>query len=214
MKVLLASMPATGHFNPLLVVARTLKKAGHEPIIYSGQLFRDQAEVAGIPFFPLPEEADQVVLDKIAGRTVIAPAMTAPEDRSPRLNALVQRSFGWTRRAGLDGGCAVAAGLFEPDDHEGPAREHLLAMEKRWRDLLAEQVRRSIQLNHFLKEVDVDQFVWELCGIYLSHHASYRFVRDPKADKRAAKASDALLRRFVSESDARARKPRKRRSRQ
>ena len=66
MKVLLASIPATGHFNPLLVVARILKKAGHEPVMYSGKLFRDKTEAAGIPFFPLPEEADQAVLDKIA----------------------------------------------------------------------------------------------------------------------------------------------------
>ncbi|HEX3471930.1 MAG TPA: nucleotide disphospho-sugar-binding domain-containing protein [Silvibacterium sp.] len=66
MKVLLASIPATGHFNPLLVVARLLKKAGHEPAFYTSKLFRDKIEAAGIPFFPLPEEADQVVLDKIA----------------------------------------------------------------------------------------------------------------------------------------------------
>lgn len=66
MKILLASMPATGHFNPLLVVARILKNAGHEPVIYTGKLFRDKTEAAGIRFFPLPEEADQAVLDKIA----------------------------------------------------------------------------------------------------------------------------------------------------
>jgi MGT family glycosyltransferase len=66
MKVLLASMPATGHFNPLLVVARILKKAGHQPAIYTSKLFRGKTEAAKIPFFPLPEEADQVVLDRIA----------------------------------------------------------------------------------------------------------------------------------------------------
>jgi len=41
--------------------------------------------------------------------------------------------------------------------------------------------------------LDVDQFVWELQGIYLSHHASSRFVRDPNADKRAYAAFDRLL---------------------
>ncbi|HEX4200438.1 MAG TPA: hypothetical protein VHY59_02890, partial [Chthoniobacterales bacterium] len=65
-KVLLASIPATGHFNPLLVVARILKKAGHEPVIYTSKLFRDKTKAAGIPFLPLPEEADQAVLDKMA----------------------------------------------------------------------------------------------------------------------------------------------------
>jgi hypothetical protein len=42
MKVLPASIPATGHFNPFLVVARILKKAGHEPVIYTSKLFRDK----------------------------------------------------------------------------------------------------------------------------------------------------------------------------
>ncbi|HEY1946215.1 MAG TPA: hypothetical protein VGG97_04360 [Bryobacteraceae bacterium] len=66
MKVLLASIPATGHFNPLLVVARILKKTGHESVIYTSKLFRDNTEAAEVPFFPLPQEADQAVLDKIA----------------------------------------------------------------------------------------------------------------------------------------------------
>jgi UDP:flavonoid glycosyltransferase YjiC (YdhE family) len=81
MKVLLASIPAIGHFNPLLVVARILKKAGHEPAIYSSKLFRDKTEASGITFFPLPEEADQVVLDRIADffkRNRYAPG---PEER-------------------------------------------------------------------------------------------------------------------------------------
>jgi UDP:flavonoid glycosyltransferase YjiC (YdhE family) len=66
MKVLLTSIQGTGHFNPVLVVARILKKAGHEPVIYTSKLFRDKTEAAGIPFFPLPEEADQAVLDRMA----------------------------------------------------------------------------------------------------------------------------------------------------
>jgi hypothetical protein len=45
--------------------------------------------------------------------------------------------------------------------------------------------------------LNVEQFVWELCGIYLSHHASVRFVRDPKADARARTAFDALLARAL-----------------
>ena len=80
-KVVLASIPATGHFNPLLVVAGILKKAGHEPVVYTSKLFRDKTEAAGIPFLPLPEEADQAVLDKISDffkRNRYAPG---PEER-------------------------------------------------------------------------------------------------------------------------------------
>jgi hypothetical protein len=66
-------------------------------------------------------------------------------------------------------------------------------MEKAWRDLLGQLVRRAMELDHLRKDLDAEQFVWELCGIYLSHHASARFVRDQKADARAAIAIDALI---------------------
>jgi len=66
MKILLASIPATGHFNPILVAARILKEAGHETAIYTSVIFRDKIEKAGVRFFPLPEDADQGVRDFIA----------------------------------------------------------------------------------------------------------------------------------------------------
>jgi UDP:flavonoid glycosyltransferase YjiC (YdhE family) len=50
MKILLASIPATGHFNPILVAARILKEAGHETAIYTSVIFRDQIEKAGVRF--------------------------------------------------------------------------------------------------------------------------------------------------------------------
>ena len=66
MKILLASIPATGHFNPILVAARILKEAGHETAIYTSLVFRDKIEKAEVRFFPLPEDADQGVRDFIA----------------------------------------------------------------------------------------------------------------------------------------------------
>ncbi|HEY4049118.1 MAG TPA: nucleotide disphospho-sugar-binding domain-containing protein [Acidobacteriaceae bacterium] len=83
MKVLLASIPATGHFNPLLVVARILKKAGHETAFYTSTLFRESIEAAGSRFFPLPHEADQGVLDTIARflkQHVYAPGLEGQRD--------------------------------------------------------------------------------------------------------------------------------------
>ena len=136
---------------------------------------------------------------EIAGKHVIAPAMRSAEGL-PRLKALVQNWFGWTEKAGLEGGCAVAAGMFELDDSEGPVRERLLEMEKLWRTLLAKHVVRAVELKHLRRYLDVDQFVWELCGIYLSHHASLRFVRDPRANKRARVAFDGLLARAARKS--------------
>jgi MGT family glycosyltransferase len=58
MKVLFASSPIIGHVNPMLVAARVLKNAGHTVAFYTGSLFREKIESAGIHFFSLPPDAD------------------------------------------------------------------------------------------------------------------------------------------------------------
>jgi MGT family glycosyltransferase len=58
MKVLFASSPIIGHVNPLLVAASVLKNAGHTTAFYTGSLFREKIESAGIRFFSLPVDVD------------------------------------------------------------------------------------------------------------------------------------------------------------
>jgi AcrR family transcriptional regulator len=147
--------------------------------------------------FGSKEEVQLALLEntaRIAEKHVVAPALRAKEGL-PRLKALVRNWLGWTSRAGLAGGCPVAAGIFELDDSDGPVRKRLLQMESSWREFLGQHVKRAVQLGHLRRALDVEQFVWELCGIYLTHHASVRFVRDPKADARARTAFAALLER-------------------
>lgn len=129
----------------------------------------------------------------IVQQTVVMPAMQSPKGLR-RLRALIRNWFGWSRKAGLEGGCPIAAGLFElDDDGEGPVRDEVLSLEHRWRAFLSGLVRDAIECGELHGDLDVDQFVWELCGIYLSHHASARFVRDPHADRRAETALAALF---------------------
>jgi AcrR family transcriptional regulator len=130
---------------------------------------------------------------------VVEPSMTA-SDGLPRLRALVRNWFGWAQRAGLPGGCPVAAGLFEFDDIEGRVRNKILEMEAQWRGLLTALVVRAAELRHFRRDLDVDQFVWELCGIYLGHHAAHRFLRAADADARAQAAFQALLDRAIPQN--------------
>src|ERR1700733_9076717 len=80
---------------------------------------------------------------EFAKEHVVQPAKRS-EPGLPRLKALVQRWFGWAQRAGLPGGCPVAAGLFEFDDVEGAVRNQVLAMESEWRGLLKQLVREAI----------------------------------------------------------------------
>jgi MGT family glycosyltransferase len=80
MKVLLASIPLTGHFNPTLAAAQTLKESGHETAIYTSIIFRERIEEAGIRFIPLPEDADQGVRDFVASFLSKHKVAAAPED--------------------------------------------------------------------------------------------------------------------------------------
>jgi len=133
---------------------------------------------------------------RFAAAQVVAPAMRA-EEGLPRLKTLVRKWFGWAQRAGLPGGCPVAAGLFEFDDVEGAVRDQILKMEGEWRGLLKGLVDQAVDCRHLRRDLDVDQFVWELCGIYLSHHAAHRFLRAADADRRANTAFQALLQRAL-----------------
>src|SRR5580698_3820792 len=58
MKIVFAASPIAGHVNPLLVVARMLKNAGHETAIYTGSVFRKKAEATGSTFYSLPTDVD------------------------------------------------------------------------------------------------------------------------------------------------------------
>ncbi|WP_428697773.1 TetR/AcrR family transcriptional regulator [Stappia sp.] len=129
---------------------------------------------------------------RTADRTVVVPAMREATGL-PRLKALVDLWFGWPHRAGLEGGCPAAAALFELDDIDTVVREHVCKLEAQWRLLLLQIVRDAVAEKHLSAETDVEQFVWELGGIYLAHHASSRFLRDNEADTRARQAFDALL---------------------
>ncbi|HTR62568.1 MAG TPA: TetR/AcrR family transcriptional regulator [Candidatus Binataceae bacterium] len=154
--------------------------------------------------FRSKEDVQVELLDHMADfvqARVLTPSMNTAEGL-PRLRALLANWFGWAQRAGLPGGCPVAAGLFEFDDVEGRVRDKILAMEGQWRRLLTEMVQRAVDLGHLRRDLDVDQFVWELCGIYLAHHAAHRFLRSADADPRAQTAIEALIARAMPSSSS------------
>ena len=149
--------------------------------------------------FRSKEDVQIELLTHLAGfalERIVRPSMTTAEGL-PRLRALVGNWFGWAPRAGLPGGCPVAAGLFEFDDVEGRVRNKILELEGEFRGMLIGLVRSAVELGHLRDDLDVEQFVWELCGIYLGHHAANRFLRAADADARAHTAFAALIERAL-----------------
>src|SRR5258706_9818675 len=74
--------------------------------------------------FHSKEDVQIALLEHMAGvaaARVVEPAMRA-EEGLPRLRQLVKNWLGWAQRAGLPGGCPVAAGAFGVDGIQSPAR--------------------------------------------------------------------------------------------
>jgi AcrR family transcriptional regulator len=137
------------------------------------------------------------VMAQLGDRVIVEPALCAPEGL-PRLITVVDLWFGWSNRAGLSGGCPVAGAMFELDDIDSDVRSHAAKIEARWREQLRTFVLDAKFLDHLSGETDVDQFIWELYGIYLSHHVSSRFLREEDAGIRAKKAFESLVQRHRS----------------
>lgn len=145
--------------------------------------------------FSSKEEVELELLSRtfdIATSQVMGTAMRAPEGL-PRLEAAALGWFGWFAKAGLPGGCPVAAAIFELDDVDGPVRNKVLTRAKQWNEVFRQLVIDAITRRELRKDLDVDQFMWELRSIYLGHHAELRFFRDSQADSRAKKAFQRLV---------------------
>lgn len=113
-----------------------------------------------------------------------------------RLTAFMKNWLGWAARAGLPGGCPAAAAMFELDDQIGELRTATIEAQARFRAVLLAYVQEAIDLGALKPDTDAAQLVWEMAAIYLAHHVSARFERDPAADQRAWTAFTALLDRY------------------
>jgi hypothetical protein len=79
MKVLIASVPASGLLNPLLAFGRILIAEGHEVIGLSGSHLRARIESIGAEFQPLPAGADVDSADIIAAVPELKSLPPGPE---------------------------------------------------------------------------------------------------------------------------------------
>lgn len=135
------------------------------------------------------------VLQHVADRfitKVVRPALGIARGE-PRLRALFANVLAWPGM--LPGGCLLMAAITELDDRPGPARDLLLRQQQDWLDTVATVVRTAIAEGHFRKDVEPEQFAFELYGIEFAYHHAVRLFADPKAQKRAKAAFEALVER-------------------
>ena len=65
MRILFASMPADGHFNPLTGIAVNLADRGHEVRWYAGPTYGAKLDRLGMPWFPYRQATE--VMARVRG---------------------------------------------------------------------------------------------------------------------------------------------------
>jgi AcrR family transcriptional regulator len=123
---------------------------------------------------------------------VMAPSFQQPRGL-PRLRALFENWMRWATDPGLPGGCIFVAAAAELDDDDGPVRAYVVAQQRELLQAVARAARLSIEAGHFRRDLDVDQFAFELIGMYLAFHHAHRLLRDPRSEQRARRSFKRLV---------------------
>jgi AcrR family transcriptional regulator len=123
---------------------------------------------------------------------VMTPAFRQPRGL-PRIRALFENWRRWATDASLPGGCIFVAAAAELDDAEGPVRAYVVEQQKALLQAIARAARLAVEAGHFRRNLDVDQFAFEVLGLYLAFHEMHRLLRDPRAEQRARRAYARLI---------------------
>jgi AcrR family transcriptional regulator len=145
--------------------------------------------------FGSKDELMLATLDYAAARfsdVVVKPALAQPRGEA-RLRALFEGHRLWPMAVPQPGGCIFIATSVEFDDRPGPIRDRLRVLWKQWLDFAADAVRQAIEVGDFRREVDPEQFAFELDAIRLAWHHASRLIRDPRAEERARASFEALV---------------------
>ena len=124
---------------------------------------------------------------------VFVPAMREPRGL-PRLNAIMRLWLQRARDVEIRQGCIYCAGAFEFDDRDGPLRDKLLEGVLGWRNALKRTVIQAIDEGHLRPDIDADQLVFEMDGLFVALMRDARFLRDPRAADRAWAAYERVIR--------------------
>jgi AcrR family transcriptional regulator len=122
---------------------------------------------------------------------VIAPALKKPRGEA-RLRSIFENALKqWEDE--LPGGCIFHAVSAELDDQPGPARDYLVETQRDFGDTLRRAAAISIEEGQFRKDLDLDQFVFEMGSITAAYHHFGRLLGDPDAEQRARNMFEGLL---------------------
>ncbi|MCL4765751.1 MAG: TetR/AcrR family transcriptional regulator [Hyphomicrobiaceae bacterium] len=145
--------------------------------------------------FPSSGALQLAVLEHAAAKFGKEVIEAVPESMAAgsRVPALFARWLDWSRSPRLTHGCPFVHASSEGDDLPEPVRRKLTDVLDHWSGVLRAAVDGAKRDGALGKEIDADQLVFELYGLYLSHHFWHWSMRDQNARTRTMKALDRLL---------------------
>ena len=141
------------------------------------------------------KDALQLAVLEQAAQLFIRDVMDAAErepEGATRLRSLFWRWLNWSRSPRLPGGCPFVHASAEAEALPAPVRARLKEVLDAWSAVLRESIEgaRGRTLDRTL---DAEQLIFELHGLYLSHHFWHWSMRDATAEARTLKAFDRLM---------------------
>lgn len=135
------------------------------------------------------------VIEKAATLFVhdVVEAATPAAAGEARLRALFARWLAWSRGPRLKGGCPFVHASAESDALPPGVRAKLEDFMTGWSDALKGSIDDAKVAGHLAADTDADQLVFELYGLYLSHHFWHWSMKDRMAQERTQRAFERLL---------------------
>jgi AcrR family transcriptional regulator len=135
------------------------------------------------------------VIDKAAALFIsdVVDAGTNAGHGEQRLRALFGRWLSWSRGPRLKGGCPFVHASAESDALPTAVRERLDAFLGEWSETLKAAIEDAKEAGELASDTDPDQLVFELYGLYLSHHFWHWSMKDRMAQERTMRAFERLL---------------------
>lgn len=120
-------------------------------------------------------------------------AASAAEAGEMRLRALFTKWVQWSRSPRLEGGCPFVHASAEGDTLPASVRSKLDAFMQGYSATLKSAITDAMELGHFRRDLDPDQLVFELYGLYLSHHFWHWSMKDRAALDRTMRAFERVI---------------------
>ena len=121
---------------------------------------------------------------------VVVPSLKTPAG-IPRIKTLVDNWITWGAK--MKGGCIFVSASTEFSDRPGKVRATLLRQQEAWIDSLKRIAQSAIQVGHFKKDIDCEQFAFDLYSLLLGFHYYHKLLQDSETKKRQETALTHLL---------------------